>query len=117
MIDEFSFCFQREQDKQALEILKSIHDRNTELRCNSERSFLREMQGGCQIPIGVHSTYEGDQVTLKGIVLNVDGSKCIRGEWKGNAANAKDIGIKLAEKLKSEGADTLLKEVLAASNK
>lgn len=107
----------RENDTRILEQLKSIHDEDTEVACEAERAFLRDMEGGCQVPIGVKTQVAGELLTLHGIVLSVDGSKAVAGEMSSNIKDAKSLGTSLAEKLKEEGAAEILKEVFQEINK
>jgi len=102
----------REDDKELLQILQLIHHPETAAGCIAERAFLRGVEGGCQIPVGVASSIENDILTLKGIVLNLSGTTAIKGDVKGNVKDAEKLGDQLADKLKSEGADKVLKEVL-----
>jgi len=107
----------RENDSKILEILKSIHNQDTEVACEAERAFLREMEGGCQVPIGVRTQVTGEMLSLQGIVLSVDGSKSVVGEMSSSIKDAKSLGTSLAEKLKKEGAADILKEVFEENNK
>jgi hydroxymethylbilane synthase len=42
----------RIDDQEVLEVLKSLEHPATTARCIAERSFLRSLEGGCQVPIG-----------------------------------------------------------------
>jgi hydroxymethylbilane synthase len=85
--------------------------------CEAERSFLRETEGGCQVPIGVCTEVKEGQIHLKGIVLSIDGTKAVKGEISGPVADAKTIGRQLALNMKKEGADVILQEVFEATAK
>ena len=80
-------------------------------RCLAERSFLRELEGGCQVPIGVNTRFEGDQLVLTGMVASLDGKQLIRDQASGSATEAEAIGIALAKTLKGRGAGEILKEI------
>jgi len=107
----------RENDKELLKMLSSIHHQDTASCCIAERAFLRGVEGGCQIPVGVSSSVEGSTLTLKGIVLNLSGSSSVNGELTGSINDAEKIGFQLAQKLKSEGADKILQEVMSILEK
>ncbi|MDR9402126.1 MAG: hydroxymethylbilane synthase, partial [Halothece sp. Uz-M2-17] len=62
----------REGDTRILDLLKAIEDPDTRDRTLAERSFLRELEGGCQVPIGVNSVIAGEQLTLTGMVASLD---------------------------------------------
>ena len=56
-------------DKKVLEIINVLEDKPTSQRCLAERAFLRELEGGCQVPIGVNSKIDNEQLYLTGISL------------------------------------------------
>jgi hydroxymethylbilane synthase len=49
----------REGDEAALALAREVTHPATALCCLAERAFLRALQGGCQVPIGVATTLEG----------------------------------------------------------
>lgn len=103
----------REGDKEILKIIKVIEDPDTRDCTLAERSFLRVLEGGCQIPIGVNSHIEGDQLTLIGMVASLDGKQLIKDSVTGDRQNPEAIGSQLAEKLKEQGAGEILAAILA----
>lgn len=69
------------------------------------------LQGGCQVPIGSYSLLDGDQIWLRALVGEPDGSKIVSGEISGAAADAEKLGTELAEQLLADGAKTILDEL------
>ena len=100
-----------EDKPEVLEIIKVLEHTTTSRRCLAERAFLRELEGGCQVPIGVNSQINNDDLTLTGMVASLDGKRLIRDEASGSAADPESIGIELAGKLKQQGAGAILKEI------
>jgi hydroxymethylbilane synthase len=96
---------------EVLEIIKVLEHTTTSRRCLAERAFLRELEGGCQVPIGVNSQINNDDLTLTGMVASLDGKRLIRDQASGSAADPESIGIELADKLKQQGAGDILKEI------
>jgi hydroxymethylbilane synthase len=103
----------RSNDPEILELLKKIEHQPTTQRCLAERSFLRELEGGCQVPIGVNTAIEGEQLTMTGMVASLDGKRLIKDVVTGAATTAEDLGIQLAHKLKDQGAQEILSEIIA----
>jgi hydroxymethylbilane synthase len=66
------------------------------------------LQGGCQVPIGSYSELKGDQIWLRALVGEPDGSKIVSGEISGPAADAEALGTQLAEQLLDDGAKDIL---------
>ncbi|MFM6191097.1 hydroxymethylbilane synthase [Planktothrix sp.] len=103
----------REGDSDILEIIKVLEHTPTAQRCYAERAFLRELEGGCQVPIGVNTVINGDQLTLTGMVASLDGKRLIKDSVTGNATDAEALGIQLAHQLKDQGAQEILNEIFA----
>lgn len=98
----------RADDFSMAEITKRISDRETEKSVAAERSFLRTLEGGCQVPIGGFATLEKDEIYLRGFVGSIDGSRAMRDSIRGNAADAADLGKRLAMRMIENGANRLL---------
>ena len=96
---------------EVLDVIKSLEHKQTSMRCLAERSLLRELEGGCQVPIGVNSKIISEKLILTGMVASLDGQRLIRDEKQGSIDNAESIGIELANALKSQGAEEILQEI------
>lgn len=103
----------RIDDEVTLALLAPLNDEATATRVLAERSLNRRLEGGCQVPIGCYAELEGDQLWLRGLVGRPDGTKVLRDEIRGPAKSAESLGVELAERLLSAGADTILAEVYA----
>ena len=101
----------RAEDPEILALLKVLEHLPTAQRCYAERAFLRELEGGCQVPIGVNTTLDGDSLTLVGMVSSIDGQKFVKGTLTGLATDAEAIGIQLAQQLRAEGATEILEQI------
>jgi hydroxymethylbilane synthase len=103
----------RANDAEVLEILKMLEDIPSRDRCLAERAFLRELEGGCQVPIGVNTQLENDILTLTGLVASLDGQQLLKESISGPAPQAEQLGEDLAQKLRKEGAGEILAAILA----
>jgi len=103
----------RGDDTEVLELLKALQHQPTADRCYAERAFLRELEGGCQVPIGVNTTTEGDSLTLTGIVASLDGQRIAKDTVTGSTSAAEALGTDLAHRLRQQGAQEILNEILA----
>lgn len=101
----------RDSDPEILELLQAIAHTPTSQRCLAERAFLRSLEGGCQVPIGVNTRIDGDQLTLTGMVARLDGQKLIKDSLQGPAADAEQLGEQLANSLRNQGATEILEEI------
>jgi hydroxymethylbilane synthase len=87
---------------------EAINSERDEYMVMAERSFLRRLEGGCQVPIGVYSEEEEGSLVLQGIVSSLDGSDAIAAQVGGSIESAEELGIELAELLLEEGAGEFL---------
>ncbi len=100
----------RTDDAPTLQRLAALDHRETRIRVEAERGFLARIEGGCQVPIAGHATIEGDRVRMRALVASLDGTRVIRGERVGPHAEARAMGVSLAEELLAQGADQILRE-------
>ena len=107
----------RAGDNNILNLLNSLEHTATAQRCYAERAFLRELEGGCQVPIGVNTQIEGEQLTLTGLVASLDGKKLVKDIITGATADAEQMGIELAQKLRKQGAQEILDQIFAEINR
>lgn len=103
----------RADDSEILTLLKALEHQPTAYRCYAERAFLRELEGGCQVPIGVNTVLEGDTLTLTGIVASLDGKRLVKDAISGAATTAEQLGTDLAKRMREQGAQEILNEILA----
>ncbi|MEL6385540.1 MAG: hydroxymethylbilane synthase [Cyanobacteria bacterium J06626_18] len=104
----------REGDEEILAVIKTLEHETTAHRCLAERAFLRELEGGCQVPIGVNTAIEGETLTLIGLVASLDGQTLIKDQVKGAITEAETMGTQLAQQLKSQGAQAILDAITTA---
>uniref|UniRef100_A0A8C8YPF7 Porphobilinogen deaminase n=1 Tax=Prolemur simus TaxID=1328070 RepID=A0A8C8YPF7_PROSS len=64
----------RAKDQDILDLVGVLHDPETLLRCIAERAFLRHLEGGCSVPVAVHTAMKDGQLYLTGGVWSLDGS-------------------------------------------
>ncbi|HCQ20163.1 MAG: hydroxymethylbilane synthase [Aphanizomenon sp.] len=101
----------RADDTEVIALLKAIEHPQTRDRCLAERSFLRVLEGGCQVPIGVNTAIHGHELTLKGLVASVDGQQIVKDTVIGAAADAEKLGAELASILRKQGATEILEKI------
>lgn len=92
------------------------HD-ETEKRLLCERGFLKRMQGGCSIPVFALADVQKDTVTIKGGIVDLEGTKIIRKRMIGPAEEAESIGFELAEEVLKCGGDAILSDIKQKLNR
>ena len=105
----------RQADKQTRELLEFLNDRCTRLCTEAERGFLATVEGGCQVPVGVHAVMgEAGTLQVEAVIASLDGSTLLREVAKAEAKDAQEaraIGISLAEKLLDRGGREILHSI------
>lgn len=103
----------RAQDTELISLLQAIEHPETRDRCLAERAFLRELEGGCQVPIGVNTEVNNSELTITGLVASVDGQKLVKDTITGKTTEAEKLGTELALRLRHQGAQVILDEIFA----
>jgi hydroxymethylbilane synthase len=98
----------RADDHKTLKLLQSLDDQATRSCCTAERALLRELGGGCQLPIAAHATFTSGRLRLDGMVASPEGTRSIRDHTSGPSEEAEALGNQLAKKLLENGARDLL---------
>jgi len=98
----------RADDARIAALLAPLHDEHTAYAVLAERTCLKSLGGGCNVPIGVHALTDGDTMAIYGVVLTPDGTRAARMRWSGPWRQAEDLGETLAELLMSIGAREIL---------
>jgi hydroxymethylbilane synthase len=94
-------------DRDVVDLIKPLIDRDATIESSIERSFVDAMQGGCQVPIGVSAQLlESGEVHARAIVGLPDGSELLRDEVTGR--EYEELGVKLANRLLRRGARLIL---------
>ena len=99
----------RENDQEILDLIAPLIDTETSYRITCERAMNARLEGGCSVPIAGYSTIEDDQITLTGLVGNVDTGVILKEQVSGSIDESERLGIVLADKLISLGAKDILK--------
>ena len=102
----------RADDVEMLDMLSLIDDEPTRLAVEGERSFLNQLNGNCQVPMGVHGTIEKGQLTLKALIASTDGKTVYEGELSGPATKSVMLGKNLAKALYEEGGKHIIEALI-----
>ena len=101
----------RSDDKETIDALLPLDHRPSHEALNAERSLMWRLGGGCNLPLGAHATAGRDGgVAMVAVVASVDGGLVVRVAVDGE--NAEAAAARAAKDLISEGAETILAEVI-----
>jgi hydroxymethylbilane synthase len=81
----------------------------------AERALLREVEGGCQVPLGAHATVREGRVELAAAVAALDGSATVSGRREGPTTEAAALGRSLAGELLARGGAEIMVGIRGAT--
>ena len=102
----------RTDDAEVRQMLDFLNDMPTVHATNAERAFLGLLEGGCQVPIGVHADVEGEKIKIEAIIAALDGSTVLRDTIEGAASDAVALGQELGRKMLANGGQAILAAIL-----
>lgn len=102
----------RTKDKEVRDMLSFLNDLTTKQATDAERAFLGLLEGGCQVPIGVHADVEGENIRIEAIIAALDGSNILRDTINGKADDAVSLGQQLGKKMLAAGGQEILASIL-----
>jgi hydroxymethylbilane synthase len=80
-----------------------LNDQTTETATAVERAFLRELMGGCSMPIGALAQIKDDSISFVGCVLTKDGKQLAKAEMVAPISEADQIANKAAQQIWNSG--------------
>ena len=102
----------RAGDAAILSAIAFLRDAGMTTAAQAERAFLRRVEGGCQIPVGVYAEVDADgQISIDAMIASVDGQHICRSDAQGAGEQAEALGTALAEELLDAGGREILKEI------
>jgi hydroxymethylbilane synthase len=101
----------RVDDRELNDLISFFNHADSRTCVTGERALLRRLEGGCQVPIACYGQMMDGKLHLTGLVGSVDGKRIIKDSIEGDPDKAEKLGVTLAEKLLTRGADVILREV------
>ncbi|MDK8474410.1 MULTISPECIES: hydroxymethylbilane synthase [Corynebacterium] len=96
---------------EAAAALDAIVDYQATSAALAERAVLARLEAGCTAPVAATSRWNGDQLTVRGGVFALDGSRQLTATASGaamDAAEAAELGTRVSDELFAQGAADLL---------
>jgi hydroxymethylbilane synthase len=88
-----------------------LNDASSRAEISAERALLRELEGGCQVPLGALARVNGIALTIDACIASLNGAQCLRMSAAGNVADAEALGTELATRMIAGGAAEILQQV------
>ena len=97
------------QDEKVIELVSKLNDENSMIECVIERAFVKVLEGGCTVPIGVSAKVQANgEVLTKAVVGLPDGTEELKDTIVSKKENYKELGKELASRMIDRGAKDLL---------
>lgn len=104
-------CSRNMEQAKKEQVRALLNHADTETCLLAERAFLRQLQGGCSVPVFGLASLEHNTVSMTGGVVSLDGKTLLKHTVTGDSSNPEKVGIELAEQLLSEGAAAILAQI------
>lgn len=101
----------RKDDENIIDLIKPLEHEPSRLATVAERAFLKELEGGCQVPIGAWGILKQGRLQFEGMVSSLDGKKQFRDKIEGSANESEQLGRQLAMSLIKQGAGEVLDQI------
>ena len=103
----------RTDNQEVRAMLEFLNHPATKSCTDAERAFLGLVEGGCQVPIGVHAdVITDDKMHITAIIASLDGSTLLRDEIDGDVKDAVALGQALGKRMLDNGGKAILDEIL-----
>ncbi len=102
----------RSNDPEVQEMLDFLNHIPTRIATSAERAFLGLVEGGCQVPIGVHADVENDEIKIEAIIASLDGQTILRQTTSGKATEAVVLAKALGNDMLVNGGQEILAAIL-----
>jgi hydroxymethylbilane synthase len=99
----------RKDDRQLAAALAFLNDPVARLETDCERALLKELGGGCQVPIGAHARWRDGRLALEAVVVDPEGTVLLRESRSGE--DPLELGRLAAENLLRRGGAAILDQV------
>ncbi len=106
----------RIDDDKVRKILEPINDKESFIRATAERTFLKTLEGGCQVPLGSYCEITDDEIKISGFIADLEGKRFIKETLKEKLKDdtlqqANELGERLANILIKKGGKEILTQI------
>ncbi len=105
----------READEFMRDVCDRLSHAETMTCVTAERVVMRQLEGGCQVPIGAYARIEGEALVMDAVVASVDGETVVRYRLEGSVEEPEALGFAMVDRLRDMGADTILEAIRGAA--
>lgn len=97
-------------------IRKCANHPETEYCLLAERAFLKKLHGGCSIPVFALASLDGNELSITGGIISLDGKTLLRRTLQDKREMATALGDNLAQEIIALGGDRILADIRKAQS-
>jgi hydroxymethylbilane synthase len=105
----------RADDDEVMTLLGHLDHEDTRYEVTAERAVLSTLDAGCLVPLAALARRQGNRLRVESLVASPDGQRLLKEVVEGGPGEAEDLGFKVAEGLRRQGAEELLREARQAA--
>jgi len=90
----------RKDDDNTLNIIKKLNSQSDFYCVSAERSFLREINGSCEVPAGAYCTIKDKKMSIIGFIGDENQQTIYKDKVSGPTENYEALGAELAQRVK-----------------
>jgi hydroxymethylbilane synthase len=111
-VGQGALCIEiRERDAGIRDLIATLDHGDTHTAIRAERSFLKRLDGGCQVPLASYARRIDDRLQMSGLVAEPDGSRILKTSAEGPCLQAEALGRHVADELLTQGAAAILERL------
>jgi hydroxymethylbilane synthase len=110
-------------EPELLALLAPVQDLAVQAATTAERMFMRHLGAGCYLPVAAYGEIAKGILTLRGLVISLDGQQRIHVQqsipWTvaSSLVDAEHLGVQLAEQALNQGADEIIGALIPAQER
>lgn len=89
----------RTEDREMIELVAAISDKNTTLASQAERAFMKEVQGGCKFPLAAHAYIEKGKMRFLAIIGDLQSREYVKRSLVFTLDNVEEQAIAVAKEM------------------
>ncbi len=101
----------RREDEEIINLIGEISDNDTMIEIKAERTFLKELGGGCQVPLGVNARIKDGKIFLIAFISSLDAERFIQIKMEGEREHPEELGKRATEAILKMGGKRILEEI------
>ncbi len=111
-VGQGALCIEtRDNDDDIAVVMKKLNHHDTNICVTGERSFLKQIEGSCHIPVACFGKIVNNEVVMTAVVASEDGKEIIKEQIISPMDQVKTTGRKLADLVLERGGKKILEQL------